>query len=378
MPAAPEFWYDWSSLFLFGGLLNVALAIYFTSVQYRMLAKPLALLWLFLLLICLFVILLEQLVRNSSLIGHIPGFLFISSPLLFLYLPLILFYHYAILQERIVYAYHLLLPFASLAVMIPTYLMPGPQKLDMFFDRNISDPLWIISVYLLYCTYYLFRIFYANKLLRKRVKNESANDKIEYYTLANNIISKVGVFALIFPLSLLMQYVPVPVSIYSFSQKLLFVGFSISGHLILFSLLLHRNSLGYTLPDKVSPTVEQNVEPSIDLLAKKQELVTAMSTQKYYLKKGLTLNFLAQELGWSRTSLSFIINNGFGQNFYDFINSFRIEAVEALLRQEAHQKFSLDHIVMECGFSNYTSFYRIFKRIRHQTPSAFIKALNKQ
>ncbi len=413
MPAIPEFWFDWSSLFTFSGILATVFAIGLAASQYRMLGRPLSLRWLILLLVCIGVIMAEQVLRNSSLIGHFPRFLFMGSPFLFLYLPLILFYNYAVLHKDIRHLFHLLLPIAMLAVMIPTYRIEGAQKLDMYFNQSTGDPIWIIGVYLLYCGYYLVRIFRANRLLRKALKDESASDKIEYFALANSIISKTSLLALIFPVSLLLQYLPLAPHAYYFGQKLLFTVFSASGHLLLFSLLLNKDSLSFGLnqvtetpgpapsepdllpaaaalepqpaepwvsrPEKPAETLERPpVKLPEDLEAKKREIYAAMETGRYFMQPDLTLNFLATELGLSRTALSAIINQGFGQNFYDFVNTFRIQAAEEMLRQGAHQKFTMDHIAQASGFSNYTSFYRIFKRFRNQTPSDFLKSLKGQ
>jgi hypothetical protein len=99
-----------------------------------MLGRPMSLRWLILLLVCIGVILAELVLRNSSMIGHFPRFLFIGSPFLFLYFQLILFYNYAVLNKTIHYGFHLLLPVAILALMILTYRMEDSQKLDLFYQ----------------------------------------------------------------------------------------------------------------------------------------------------------------------------------------------------------------------------------------------------
>src|SRR5688572_15784120 len=163
MPVIPEFWFDWSSLFIFSGILATVFAAVLAAAQYRMSGKPASLRWLILLLGCIGIILAEQILRNSSLIGHLPRLLFIASPFLFLYLPLILFYSYAVLHMRLRHVIHLLLPVGILVVRIPTFRMESSRTLEGYFDRRSSDPVRIILLYLLYCGYYRFRSFRANR-----------------------------------------------------------------------------------------------------------------------------------------------------------------------------------------------------------------------
>src|SRR5688572_9958749 len=281
MPVIPEFWFDWSSLFIFSGILATVFAAGLAAAQYRMSGKPASLRWLILLLGCIGIILAEQILRNSSLIGHLPRLLFIASPFLFLYLPFILFYSYAVLYKRIRHIIHLLLPVGMLVVMIPTYRMESSQKLEMYFNRSSSDPVWIILVYLLYSGYYLTRIFRANRLLRKKLKDESASDKIEYFALANSIISRTSLLALIFPVSLLLQYFPMPADVYYFGQKLLYTIFSASGPLLLFSLLLNKESLNFGLNQtKESPesTTSGSETPKVCVAPELQNAASSLST----------------------------------------------------------------------------------------------------
>jgi hypothetical protein len=197
-------------------------------------------------------------------------------------------------------------------------------------------------------------ILRANRLLRTELKNESASDKIVYFAMAHSIISKVSLLALVFPVSLLLQYFPLPPAVYSFCQKLLNTIYSAAGHLLLFSLLLNKDNLLFGLrreeealgsehsiaeipvlpaaaePAPAAPAAPEPeasaevLEPqpaklSADVEEKKREVYAAMETGKYYLQPDLTLNYLAAELSWSRTNLSFVINKGVcRQNKVDF------------------------------------------------------------
>ena len=70
-----------------------------------------------------------------------------------------------------------------------------------------------------------------------------------------------------------------------------------------------------------------------------------------------------------------VINEGYGLNFNDYINQWRIEAVVEQFRQKVHHKYSLIAIAYDCGFNSKTTFNRAFKKVTGQTPGGYIQQL---
>jgi AraC-like DNA-binding protein len=71
--------------------------------------------------------------------------------------------------------------------------------------------------------------------------------------------------------------------------------------------------------------------------------------------------------------VSKMINQGFGQNFNDFINQFRIEAVKEKLQKGEHLQQTLLGIAFDCGFNSKATFNRSFKKITGQSPKEWIE-----
>ena len=71
--------------------------------------------------------------------------------------------------------------------------------------------------------------------------------------------------------------------------------------------------------------------------------------------------------------LSRVINDGFGQNFNDYINGLRVAAVLKQLENDAHKKYNMTGIAWDCGFNSKTTFNRSFKKITGKTPTGYIK-----
>ncbi|WP_425237164.1 helix-turn-helix domain-containing protein [Ulvibacterium sp.] len=104
----------------------------------------------------------------------------------------------------------------------------------------------------------------------------------------------------------------------------------------------------------------------------KERLSQFMEAQRPYLNPDLNLKEMAQELRMSRGQLSEVINIGFGKNFNDFINTYRINLVKDMLKAGRHKKLSLLGIAYECGFNSKATFNRVFKKFTNSSPTEFL------
>ncbi|WP_228530383.1 helix-turn-helix domain-containing protein [Tamlana sp. I1] len=110
-----------------------------------------------------------------------------------------------------------------------------------------------------------------------------------------------------------------------------------------------------------------------DLDALKTKLLQLMESQKPYLDPELNLVKLAQQINIPAHQLSYVINSGFNENFFMFVNRYRVEKVKELLLSEEKNHLSIMGIAFEAGFNSKTSFNTTFKKISSQTPSEFKK-----
>lgn len=103
------------------------------------------------------------------------------------------------------------------------------------------------------------------------------------------------------------------------------------------------------------------------------KLIEFMQKEKPYLESEITINDLAKQLETTVHKLSQVINEVHRRNFFDFINLYRIGEVKKLLNDSAAEDLKIESIAYDCGFSSKSSFYAIFKKHTHLTPTEFRK-----
>ncbi|ROI06943.1 helix-turn-helix domain-containing protein [Chryseobacterium sp. G0240] len=124
--------------------------------------------------------------------------------------------------------------------------------------------------------------------------------------------------------------------------------------------------------DSETEEVRRKLISDDELLKIKGQLEKIMDTQKPYLDSELNLIKLAEIVSVSTHHLSYVINTGFGKNFFQYVNEYRIEHAKKLLQNLDH-KYSILGIAYESGFNSKTSFNTTFKKLTGQTPSEFKK-----
>jgi|SRR5579863_783235 len=105
------------------------------------------------------------------------------------------------------------------------------------------------------------------------------------------------------------------------------------------------------------------------------DLLLLLDQKKSYLDPLLTLNKLARQLSISDKQLSQVINERTGNNFNDFINKYRIEEAQNLIKSNNHQQPNILTIAYEVGFNSKSTFNAAFKKFTNSTPSEYRQRL---
>lgn len=108
-----------------------------------------------------------------------------------------------------------------------------------------------------------------------------------------------------------------------------------------------------------------------------EKITQLMVLEKIYLNENLSLKEFALHLKADPNFISFILNSHLNNNFYDFVNRYRIEEIKNKLNDPAYKHLTLLGIALESGFNSKTTFNRVFKQVTGITPTEFQKGRTK-
>lgn len=120
-------------------------------------------------------------------------------------------------------------------------------------------------------------------------------------------------------------------------------------------------------PQKYS-RVKLNEDECASIVRRMREYI---EKNKIYTNPELKMSDLAKELGVSSSKLSQVFNLYVKENYYDFINRYRLDEFKRLIDTGEHKRFTLTAISEKCGFKK-SSFFSTFRKVEGMTPSEYL------
>jgi AraC-like DNA-binding protein len=142
--------------------------------------------------------------------------------------------------------------------------------------------------------------------------------------------------------------------------------------------LLQSEDTPHELKDKVSTNVTttedaaRQLEQAIHLQHIKRIIETYFHSSLPFRKHGYSIGNLALETGIPVHQLSATINQEFGMNFNEFINSYRVNYLTEIIQDSFDlQSYTLEALGKMAGFNSRTTFIAAIKKHTGMTPSLF-------
>ncbi|MBC7937479.1 MAG: helix-turn-helix transcriptional regulator [Rhizobacter sp.] len=110
-----------------------------------------------------------------------------------------------------------------------------------------------------------------------------------------------------------------------------------------------------------------------DVITLTARLSLLMENERLFLENELTLPAVAEKLGISIHDASYLINETTGQNFYNFINKYRVAEAKKLLASATIEELNILGIAYAAGFNSKTTFNTTFKKLVGVSPSQYSK-----
>ena len=309
-----------------------------------------------------------------------------------------------------------------LGLEIPYPLLHGP--LLYLYVAAITNQLpkqrWLVALHFAPLIIgYLYLIPFFTSSIREKIAfyNNGFEGFEGFMQFGLVLISISGVFYLIWSIVLLLRNKKNIRNTFSDLEKvnLNWLQFLIYGFAIIWSIVIFINKdeyifagvtvfvilIGYlgvqqqTIFHYKEHTIKPSTDPFDDLSEEKKKyqksglseqlseevharLIHLFEKEYYYRKNEFSIQELATTLEILPNYLSQIINEREGKSFYEFVNSYRLDAFKQLIKENKQEKFTLLALAYECGFNSKSSFNRYFKKQTGQTPSDFVRKLNQK
>ena len=260
-------------------------------------------------------------------------------------------------------------------------LQPGFHEvqngvLKIAADEAIVQPILVFldfAVMLLYLAF-TFQLFFN---YRKKIQQYFSNT---YKLELNWVLSFLIAFSVLFLYGTIQTLINVAITELSYTQEWWF-------NILMAIVTLYIGIRGYFTDTTKLKKLEFSFTPSPisipqsdDKQAVSQleiDMVSAfMKDKKPYLNPDLNLSELADDLKMNRGQLSQVINSGFDQNFNDFVNNYRVNAIKEKLNEGSHKQLSLLGIAYDCGFNSKATFNRVFKKLTQTSPTEYLSTLS--
>ena len=122
---------------------------------------------------------------------------------------------------------------------------------------------------------------------------------------------------------------------------------------------------------KTTPVSEEQIDRIY------QKVLNIVSEEKQFKNADLSLKSLSEQLKVSPQILSMVINQRAGMNYNNFINSYRVDELIHLMKDEEYDNQTIAALAYEVGFNSISSFNTAFKKQTGKTPQAYRDQLTK-
>ncbi|MBX2895763.1 MAG: AraC family transcriptional regulator [Cyclobacteriaceae bacterium] len=312
---------------------------------------------------------------------YFPYLLGLEIPIPLLHGPLLFLYTTSLTSKRILKRkdlFHFIPYLIAQFSLIPFQIKTVAEKIFVYNNEGIGYTLQTTIIFISILTSGIIYTILSIRVLqmhKKKIKeNYSYTEKINLQWLFNLIVGLSCIWLVVFFANDDYIFVSVVfyvlfIGYYGIKQVGIFtdqqpdVGFLMESDL---SLKRGLSALENSKHDKSLPSLNhfENIH---------SELTKLMHKEKLFLTPELTLSMVSAHLNIHPNTLSAVINRVEEKNFFDYINTMRVEEFKERISKAENHSYTLLAIAHDCGFNSKTSFNRNFKNITGQSPSEYLK-----
>lgn len=138
-----------------------------------------------------------------------------------------------------------------------------------------------------------------------------------------------------------------------------------------------KNDLLKVSQQEIIPSPKSVLSPIPAILINNEEkyletITNYMNEHKPFLNKDFSISILSQQTDIPNHHCSYILNHVIKKNFREWVNEYRVEHFITIYPSLA-SKQTIAAVAISCGFSNKTSFYNAFLKIKNENPSKYFQ-----
>jgi len=321
--------------------------------------------------------------RNTKINYYLVNMGMLMAPLIYFYVKSVLQPNFRFQTKHIWHFLPWILFFLTKMVILgydasqPGFADNQNGYLVINFQWKFLDPLvtFVSSAQILLYLAFSFQLYYRYKNEIQEFFSNLTKKELSW------IFTVLLVYSFLFVYGLVQVFIDDIVVELSWTQKwwieflsavtLLYLG--VKGYFTDFGFLKDfKSEIPRNYNNKTSTVVTENK----DFADKKSRLQKLFLEEKIFLDPELNLAQLSERLKMNRSEISEIINSGFGMNFNDFVNTYRIDQFKKRLQEGDNKQLSLVGLAFDCGFNSKATFNRVFKKEVKLTPTEYLKSLS--
>jgi len=299
------------------------------------------------------------------------GFILLYGPFFYLYARGVIFRDFRLSSKNLLH----LIPYLLLTISLLPSGKFTPGTSEEILQNDLPWQFYSISAFM-YAHFFVYLGLTYKSLweYREIIKNKySQIDQINLDWLSFSL----NAFGLITLISMIHNFIALAENVYVFMISLvillLFIFYFVNR--IILKALRQPEIFAGISQNETAKYLGSNLTPGqIDEYRK--QLLALLKTDKPFLNPQVSLSDLSEKLAISTKHLSQVINQSFNKSFFDFINTYRVQEVQQILKESRDDKLTVLEAMYEAGFNSKSSFNTAFKKETGQTPTEFRKTIS--
>lgn len=261
--------------------------------------------------------------------------------------------------------WHFLPTLVNYIYLLPFFSKSSEEKISLIHTVATDGiPYDFKVMWAFYCVHLVIYLYLTHSFLQKVLRVRDFNHQEWLLTLMKSNHITWGLYVLFF---IAYQLGLSQTHYYYFTY---IFGFGLS--LIVYTmgyLFIRKNQI---LNPVAAPKYRKSGLTAIKARQLAEELGGTMKRDRLFVDPDLSLSQLSKLLNISSHQASQIINEFYHMNFYEFINSYRIQEASKILASRPAGTRILE-VAFEVGFKSKSTFNAAFKKIMNMTPTAYQK-----